>query len=361
MADWMIYGATGYTGVLVAEEAVKHGHKPLLVGRSESKLKALAERLNLEYAVAGLEETDKLEKVVGSVQLVYHAAGPFIQTSRPMLLACLKMGTHYLDITGEIPVYMNIFEYGDQVAREKGIVLMPGVGFDVIPSDCLLKYVADQVPDATHLEMALDALSSGDSTTSGLSAGTTKSALAVFPRIGNKVRRNGELEPIGLGVGAKRFRFPTGERTAMPIPWGDLMTAYRTTGVPNITTYLTVPAAAPTVLRLTGWALRALLKIKPVHDFAARQIDKRILGPSEHQRETGRSYVYAQARNAAGQTAEAWLETPEGYQFTALSSIPVIERVLDGNYQGAITPATAFGSDFVLQIPGTHRFDKLPN
>ncbi|MEP6985562.1 MAG: saccharopine dehydrogenase NADP-binding domain-containing protein, partial [Chloroflexota bacterium] len=100
MGDWMIYGATGYTGKLVAEEAVRRGHKPLLAGRSAAKLRPLAESLGLEYAVVSLDDADALAKAVGSVELVYNAAGPFIFTSDRILRACLQTGVHYLDITG---------------------------------------------------------------------------------------------------------------------------------------------------------------------------------------------------------------------------------------------------------------------
>src|SRR5690348_10211452 len=100
MPDWMIYGATGYTGQIVAAEAVRCGHKPLLVGRSLRKLKLLADKLNLEYAVAPIEDRAALETAVRRVKLVYHAAGPFVHTSRPMVEACLAARAHYLDITG---------------------------------------------------------------------------------------------------------------------------------------------------------------------------------------------------------------------------------------------------------------------
>lgn len=358
MADWMIYGATGYTGVLVAEEAVRRGHKPLLAGRSEAKLKLLAERLGLDYAAVSLEDTAALEKIVGSVKLVYHAAGPFTYTSQPMLQACLKMGAHYLDITGEIAVFQNAFKY-DAAAREKGIAIIPGVGFDVIPSDCLLKYVADQVPNAAHLEVVLDALSSGSDMGSGVSAGTAKSILEILAAVGNQTRRNGELVSIPFGAGARNFRFPHGDRLAMPVPWGDLEIGYRTTNIPNITTYLSFPPIMIRVTRLFGWALQGILKIGFIRAFAGKLIDRLIIGPSEHARQTGRSLIYARAWNADGKQAEAWLETGEAYRFTAIAGVRVVEQVLDGAYRGALTPASAFGADFVLEIEGTRRINSL--
>lgn len=360
MGDWMIYGATGYTGTLVAEEAVRRGHKPLLAGRSAAKLRPLAERLGLEYAVVGLDDAAALAKAVGTVELVYHAAGPFIHTSEPMLRACLQEGTHYLDISGEVPVYQHAFSL-DEAAREKGIAIIPGVGFDVVPSDCLVKYVADQLPDATHLEVAVDALALSEGADAGLSAGTVKSMIELLPSIGTLQRRNTKLIQTPTGAGLKKVRFPRGTKTVMPSSWGDIEMSYHTTGIPNITVYLSLPPMLMYSSRLLSPIFLNLLKLKSVRDFASRQVDRMLLGPSEHTREHGRSAVYVMARNGTGETREAWLETLEGYQFTMISGIRVVERVLDGDYKGALTPSKAFGADFVLDIEGTTRYDKLPS
>lgn len=351
MPTWMIYGATGYTGRLVAEEAVRRGHQPLLAGRSADKLRPLAERLGLDYAAVALDDSDRLRQIVAGVEAVYHAAGPFVHTAQPMLRACLDAGAHYLDITGEIPVYQMAFAY-DSAAREKGIAILPGVGFDVIPSDCLIKHVADQLPDATHLEVVVDALTAGST-----SAGTTKSMLEMVPRLGNVVRRDGRLARVPFGWGARWFQFPHGRRYAMPAPWGDVEMAYHTTGIPNITAYLAFPPRLVRLFRLSGPLLEVALKAASLRDFFGGQIDRLVAGPGEAERQTGRSWLWAQARNASGETRQAGLETVEAYRFTAEAGVRVVERVLDGAYRGALTPALAFGADFPLEIPGTQRHD----
>lgn len=356
MADWMIYGATGYTGQLVAEEAVRCGHKPLLAGRTESKLKKLAEHLNLDYVVAPIDDPAALEAAVRRVKAVYHAAGPFIYTAQPMIDACLATGAHYVDLTGETGAYQLAYRH-DAQAKAKGIVVMPGVGFDFVPIDCLNKYVAAQLPDATHLETAVYMF--GSSALPGVSAGTAQSLFEILYHTGSVVRRGGMLVNVPLASGAKRFRFPSGEHLTMPVPWGDLEMAYRSTGIPNMTSYLSQPASVIRIARLGGGLFMRLLHIDAVRNGMSNFVSRMMTGPSEHARETGRCYLYSQVRNVKGEIREAWLETPEAYAFTARVSVPVIEHLLAGNYSGALTPATAFGTDFVLKIEVIKRYDTL--
>src|SRR5262245_32221490 len=140
---WMIYGATGTTGTLIAEEAIRRGHEPVLAGRSAASLAALGKRLGLPWKAVGLDERDQLQRAVSEVDVVLNAAGPFIATAPPLVAACLAAGTDYLDIAGEIPVLQHLFAR-DQAARERNIALIGGVGFGVVASNGLVKYVADR-------------------------------------------------------------------------------------------------------------------------------------------------------------------------------------------------------------------------
>jgi short subunit dehydrogenase-like uncharacterized protein len=350
----MLYGATGYTGALLAEEAVRAGHRPLLAGRSADRLRPLAERLGLEYAAVGLDDADGLARALDGVDLVYHAAGPFVHTSDPMIRACLAAGAHYLDITGEIPVFENTFRY-HEAAKDKGIALISGAGFDVIPTDCLAKYVADQLPDADTLEIAFDAITSA-------SGGTTKTQLEMVAH-GGLVRRDGKLLYAPLGRGTRRIRFSHGEKLALRVPLADLATTYRATGIPNITTSIVLP---PALIRLANLSaplfpfVQALFARERMRRGLGALIERTIKGPDATFRQTARSYIWARAANAQGGEVQAWLETIEAYQFTVISGIRCVERVLAGDFSGALTPAQAFGADFVLEIEGTRRFDALP-
>jgi short subunit dehydrogenase-like uncharacterized protein len=352
---WLIYGAAGYTGRLIAEAALRRGHQPILAGRSAAKLRPLAERLGLAMRIAELGDPAGLDRLLDEVGLVLHAAGPFVHTSAPMVAACLRAGVHYLDITGEVPVFERIFEQ-DAAARAAGVALLPGAGFDVVPSDCLARYVAQRLPGATELEIAV-------SGTGGVSAGTARSAIEQAPR-GALVRRNGRLVPQRLGAETRRVSFTDGRRVllraALAATWGDLATAYRSTGIPNITTYLGFPDRVINTARWAGPALQVALQAAPVRRLALACVGRTGRGPDQARRERGRGFIWARAATPGGAKCQAWLVTPETYLFTALAAVRCVERVREAQPAGALTPAQAFGADFALEISGVQRFDALP-
>lgn len=352
---WMLYGATGYTGKLLLERAIQRGHRPLIAGRAVDKLRPLAEQYSVEYWVFPPEDASEPIRAA-NVALVLNAAGPFVHTAVPIMEACLTAGAHYLDITGEIPVFEAGFARS-AAAEARGVVIMSGVGFDIVPSDCLARFVADRLPGATHLDIAIAMIGQTQGEIPA-SAGTLKSMLAMIPT-GGRVRRNGVLLPYDLGGDIRVFHFPSGSHLAAAIPWGDVATAYHSTGIPNITAYMTFPEPVIDLLRLAGVPFMLLTRSAAVRRWLGAQIDRIAPGPSAALRASGRTEIYACARDRAGQAAEAWLETREGYAFTVEAALLAVERVLDGQYRGALTPSLAFGPDFVLEIETTRRFESL--
>lgn len=348
---WILYGAYGYTGKLLLEEAIKRGHRPIIAGRNEKKLSELVEKFNVEKIVINLEDESKLTESLEGVELILNSAGPFIYTAGPILKACLRTKTNYIDITGEIPVFQKVFEL-DREAKEKGICMLPGAGFDVVPTDCLAKYLSERMSDAVSLELAFLGLTVP-------SAGTAKTMVEMLPE-GGLVRRKGKLVRQALGEGVKRIRFPNREFLAVPIPWGDLETAYRSTGIPDITTLIVYPETLIRGMKIFSPLVKKLTKPTIIRRILQRAIERTISGPDEMMRERGKSYIYGVVRNGRGETKEAWLETPEVYKFTALSGIRCVEGILSRKPTGALTPSLAFGADFVFQIEGTKRYEHLP-
>jgi short subunit dehydrogenase-like uncharacterized protein len=341
---WMLYGASGFTGKLIVDEALQRGHRPLLAGRSAEKLLPLAERYGLEARVIDLENTEQLRSALETVDLVFHAAGPFSQTSRPMLTACLDTRTPYLDITGELPVFQHTLAL-DEEARRAGICLVSGAGYDVVPTDCLAVQLAQQVEQPVHLELATTG------TGGGISAGTLKSGLEIYAG-GGLARRHGELVKIPIANGVQVVRFYDRSRTVLRSPLGDLITAYASTGIPNITTYLGQSRLTAPLTNTIGPLLHALLQNDMLRRWAQSIAGKIAHGPSREAQYKYRSYAWGRVTAADGQSVEASLEMPEGYRFTALCAVRAVEHVLQHKPVGALTPAQAFGFDFVYRIPG---------
>lgn len=342
-AQWILYGANGYTGELIARQAAAAGLRPILAGRSHAKVAALARELGLEHRVFGLDEAAAVDRGLAGAALVVHAAGPFSQTSPPMLAGCLRQGVHYLDITGEITVF-EACRAQDGAARERGIVVLPGVGFDVVPSDCLAKALAEALPEATRLELAI--LTRGE-----ISRGTAKTMVEGLGK-GSTVRRAGRLEEIAAGSLVREVPFSGGARLAVAIPWGDLSTAYASTKIPDIVTYMSFPRKQIRAMRLLG-PLAPLLRRRAVVRLLQKLIERRLTGPSEHVREAGSAEVWGRVEAAFGNAVEGRAQTPEGYTFTAIAALASAKRVLAGEVSpGYHTPSTAFGSDFLRALPG---------
>src|SRR5690606_35660895 len=169
MSDFLLYGANGYTGRLILERALAEGLRPLLAGRNAEEIGALAVRHGLESSVFPLDDARALEAALRETRVVLLAAGPFSRTSGPVVEACLRAGAHYLDITGEIGVFEAIAAR-DAEARAAGVALLPGVGFDVVPTDCLAAHLKRRLPPATRLALAFQGAG-------GVSRGTALTAV----------------------------------------------------------------------------------------------------------------------------------------------------------------------------------------
>lgn len=344
---FMIYGATGYTGKLAARRAAEKGLKPLLAGRNAKKVQAVAEPLGLDWAALSLDRPNALDKALGEVDAVLHIAGPFSATSKPMLDACLRTGTHYLDITGEIGVF-EACAARDAEARKAGIMVLPGVGFDVVPSDCLAAHMKRRMPEAQSLVLGIAGMS-------GISHGTAKTMVESISA-GTRVRRGGKI--VSLGKPPRRtIDYGEGESGSIAVGWGDVSTAYHSTGIPDITVYF---EASPEMERMAklGPAARWLMGRKPVQRFLKRQIERLPEGPSDAERAKGRAILIGEAKDAAGNVVRSRLETPEGYTLTAETGLDIALRAASGDVKpGFQTPSNAYGADYILGFETVTRAD----
>ena len=348
--QFVIYGANGYTGALTAREAVARGLRPILAGRNAGALAALAGELGLDYRVVALDDPTGEDNLLDGVTAVLHCAGPFVFTSQPMADACLRNGVHYLDITGEIGVY-EALAARDAEAKAAGVMLLPGVGFDIVPSDCLAAHLKRRLPSATHLTLALRALG-------GVSQGTALTGLEAIARgDGGMVRRAGKLTPVPSAWKTRAIDFGRGPRSAVTIPWGDVAAAWYSTGIPNVEVYMAFPESMITAMKVSrylGW----LFAVPGVKALAANRIRSGAPGPSDDARAQGVSLLWGRVEDDAGNAAETRMQTPEGYTLTVLVSLLIVEKVLAGAVKpGFQTPSLAFGPDLVMEIEGVTRTD----
>jgi len=345
---FLLYGANGYTGKLITRLADQYGLSPILAGRNESLIKTLATETGLPYIIFDLTDDKKLCAALAQVKLVLHAAGPFIHTAKPMVEACLKTGTHYLDITGEIAVFEMCKSYNAK-ALEAGIIIMPGVGFDVVPTDCMALFLKKQMPDATTLKLAFATVGGG------LSHGTA-TTMAEGLGQGGVVRINGKMAKKPLGHKGMWVDFGIKKLFVMTIPWGDISTAYHTTGIENIETYTGISPKAFYWLKYQ-WMLNWLLRTNFIKNTIKRRINKRPAGPADAERAKAISLVWGQVTNASGKEISAKMQGPEGYTMTAHTALLIIKKIFEGTVStGYHTPAEVFGEDLILQITGVKRW-----
>jgi len=350
--QFLLYGANGYTGQLIAKLSATYDLHPILAGRNKKAIQQLADELQLPYRVIDLDNTDQLQTTLKEVSLVLHAAGPFQLTAKQMIEACIATNTHYIDITGEIPVFEMAKRYND-AAIQSGIMLMPGAGFDVVPTDCMALFLKNKLPDADSLQLAFASVGGG------LSHGTATTMVMGLGESG-AVRENGKIikKPLGHNGMWIDFSKLTGKQKrvfVMTIPWGDVSTAHFTTGIPNIETYTGISPKIYYFLKLQR-AFNWLLKTSLIRRYANKKINKNPAGPTDEARAKSSSLVWGKVKNQQGEMIQAAMKVKDGYTLTAHSSLLIVQKILAGNFKsGYQTPAAVYGEDLILEIPDTKR------
>jgi short subunit dehydrogenase-like uncharacterized protein len=340
----LIYGASGYTAGLIIDLAMAEGVRPILAGRSQTRLGELAKQFGLETRAFALDDPATISRNLTGVSVVLNCAGPFSRTATALANACIHSRSHYLDITGEIDVFESVALL-DSRARDAGVMLMPGTGFDVVPSDCLAAHLKQRMPDAVRLVLAFKAISKP-------SHGTA-TTMAENAHRGGKVRTNGSLTSVPAASSIRDFDFGHGPDKCMSIPWGDVSTAWYSTHIPNIEVFM----AAPTGLRfaaLAGRYMGGLIGSAFVQRLIKKQIDAGPAGPTATQRAQGASHLLGTVWNASGKSATTRLDTMEGYTLTALTAWDIAKRSVKGDCKpGFQTPSLVYGADYILNFGAT--------
>ena len=339
---WLIYGANGYTGKLIAKQAEKRGLKPILAGRNSESVAAIAAETGFDSLVFDLEDAKAVNEALQGISIVLHCAGPFSATSQPMIEACLRNGCHYLDITGEISVFANAHKQSDE-ARRADVVLMPGVGFDVVPTDCLAATLVNALPAATAIILAFQ---SG----SRMSPGTAKTSIEGLAG-GGCVRKDGKLTWVPLAWKTREIPFSHGKRLAVTIPWGDVFTAYISTGIPDIEVYMSAPPSSIMQMKRMRM-LKPLLTMQWVQNLMKRRIERSVTGPEVGERQASQMQLWGEVSTADGRSVSATMTTPNGYDITVTASLGIVEYLLENDVEGGFyTPSLLMGADYAESLP----------
>ena len=224
-------------------------------------------------------------------------------------------------------------------------MLLPGAGFDVIPSDCLANGLAQEMPDATHLEIAF--VSKGG----GLSRGTSKTMIENLGK-GRIYRKNHAYATEPMGESTRLVDFGDFEQTCVGISWGDVATAYFSTGIPNIKVFAgTDPKQISRIRMLNKYSW--FFGFKPVKRYLQRQLDKKPDGPTEAKRLKSSTYLWGEVSNGKEKVVKR-LKVPNGYTITADGAVTISEKILRDDYTpGYQTPAMAYGSQLITELKST--------
>ena len=338
--DIIVYGAYGYTGELIVRRCQELGIEPLLSGRNEAKLKSVAEKYQLPYQVADLSVT-ALDSLLNGSKVVIHAAGPFIHTAKPMIEACIKHKVHYTDITGEIAVFALARKYDEQ-ANKAGVMVLPGTGFDIVPSDCLAAHLKSRMPEADDLELAFYG-------TGRASRGTSLTVVEGLG-YGGTIRKHGKLKQVVDAFDVKRFDFGPKNMTAVTIPWGDVYTAFYSTSIPNIKVYMGLPKKAIDGMKWGKW-FGWLMRTEFVKSRARAKIIAGQAGPTDEQRAKAATYLVGTVTDKAGKSLTSTIQTQEGYTLTAMTAVDIAQKIVLGNFKaGWQTPSLVYGKNLICEV-----------
>ncbi len=339
--NWIIYGAYGYTGKLVVEEALAKGKRPILAGGNESKLKPFSDGLGLSYRVFKVQDAaDHLE----GIGTMINCAGPFDATSEYMMDACIKTGVNYFDISGEIGVFRSAYARTD-AAKKAGVILCPGVGFDIVPTDCLASLLKRELPDATHLELAFDFGTLP-------SMGTTRTGIQAIGD-GSFRRENDQIKEVGLGYNIHKIQFAAGPKWSVCVPWADVFTTQVSVGIPNVIVYGAMP-----------WIMCFSMKLmNPFKKLLARPGGQKFLiaaagkvlsdGPDAKARANAPTGFWGRAKSPDGRQCTATITGPSVYALTADLSTAV--ALLSETWEkdgGYFTASMLGGTDFLTGRDG---------
>ena len=320
-AKLLIYGAAGYTGRLISQEAARRGLKFEIAGRYEDELVEFAKELNVAYHVFAVDDEEGWTKGLNGKTSLLNVAGPFSGTAEQAMNACIKNKVHYVDISAEVDIY-RLAETKDGAAKDAGIMLMSGAGL-FATYDPLVIHTAKRVKEPVSLRAAFKY-------SGGFTPGSVASSANIL-NAGILVRKNGEIKKL-TELPPANFDFGNGPEECFPTPLGGVVLCYKSSGIPDIEEYFQM--ALPVGLSESE-TLKTEKEQKDVPDAGER------------------SMIVVEVTGADGSHARSLITVPAGYMPTVNASVEIVSRSLRGSYKtGFQSPASAYGQDLIAAIPG---------
>ncbi len=347
----MLYGANGFTAGIMLPKLKVLSCKIILAGRNKEAIALIAKKYGYETRIFDLDHAQIVEKNLQDCGLLLNCAGPFTKTAWPLASACVKVRCHYFDITGELSVFQSLFSL-NEAARAAKVSIIPGMGFDIVPSDCLAKMLAEQLPDASSIMIAISTKNTR------ASHGTMKT---LFLNIGmmSLASRNGVgIEPVAKDDTHRNVTFNGRTIMCMRAPLADLFCTPKSTGIEHVDTYLAMPKQFERIVPIVN-IVRNLAQRPALNKLFAKAIELLPNGPTAAQQQKGCAYIYGEARTNDNRIARAQLRTHEPYVYTGDALIKGAERFLrEGLACGFQTPSLAFGSHFAVEVdPASTRLE----
>lgn len=345
-----VYGATGFTGKLVAKELLRREADFVIAGRSKEKLEALSAELGgVPTAAASLDDSAALRSLLEPCAAVIACAGPFTLHGEPLLAAAAETGTHYLDTTGEQAFMRLVFDRYGERAAQNGAVLVTGMGFDYAPGDMIGSLTAQGMGPLDEIVVAYSVRGFGPT------HGTALSALQVF-RGGDLVWREGRWQPAPRNADGGRWRFPepVGEQRTLRYPAGEQITLPKHVETANVRTLLSGMALPPPPLASLALPMMGLATRTPLKRVADAVINRMPEGPSEENRRKSRFMISCEA-NAGPRARRGTVTGSDPYGLTAVTTSHGALLAADPSFHrgGALAPAEAFDPQTFLDALGS--------
>jgi short subunit dehydrogenase-like uncharacterized protein len=303
-----LLGATGYTGRLTATEFALREIPVRLGARSADRLSRVDAADGAERVVVDTTDREALDRFMAGLDIVVSTVGPFELLGRPVVDAAVAAGVHYIDSTGE-PEFMT-WAYETHSSAVTSVI--PACGYDYVPSDCAASVAAsmlDGKPERIDIGYQVSGVKP--------SRGTARSALGAILAQGNPQIRRSMI----------------GDRPALQVPLGDVLTTGRWAGDATVTANITVSKAARAIAPVMGPATGPLLKLSA--PLLRRMVERLPEGPTDETRAGAKATVSATATRGS-QTATVSVDVTDVYAFTALS---LVEFALRAEGKGPMSPA----------------------